>query len=116
MVLVKFLATWCVPCLTELADVQALQRKHGDKDFTVVAVGMDLEGALVLEPFAQQYQLPFPLLVADDTLRAGRGPFGRISALPTTFLLNREGRVVLAYEGPVAPGTLDGLIARTKRE
>ncbi len=116
MVLVKFLATWCMPCLAELASVQELQRAHGGRDFTVVAVGMDLEGALVLEPFAQQYQLTFPLLVADDRIRAGQSPFGRIAALPTTFLLNRQGQVVLAYQGPVAPDGLDALIERTKRE
>jgi len=112
VLLVKFLATWCLPCLTELASVDALQRQRGGRDFSVVAVGMDTNGARVLDPFARHYQLSFPLLLADQAIRKGDSPFGKISALPTTFLLDREGKVLLAYEGVAPPESLDALITQ----
>lgn len=116
VVLVKFLATWCLPCLSELASVLELQRRYGGKDFTVVAVGMDREGALVLEPFARQYELPFPLLLADERIRSGQSAFGPITALPTTFLLGRDGQVRLAYEGVAPPAPLGALIEKAMKE
>jgi peroxiredoxin len=99
VLLVAFFATWCFPCVAEVPTLQALQRDYGPRGFRVVGVGMDLEGARVLAPFADEYALNYPMLVADDALRAGRSAFGSIRALPTTFLLDREGRVLAAWQG-----------------
>jgi len=99
VVLVTFMATWCAPCLMELPYLQRLQEQHGPAGFVVVAVGMDLEGALVLGPFAREYQLPFPLVLPDERIRAGETPFGSIRVLPTTFLLDRDGAVLAAFQG-----------------
>lgn len=115
-VLVNFFATWCFPCLGALPTLVELQRRYGDEGLTVVAVGMDLEGELVLEPFAREYELPFPLLVADERIRTGQTPFGRISVLPTTFLLGRDGRVIAAFEGLATSRSLDAAVAGALRE
>lgn len=102
VVLVNFLATWCFPCMAELPTLEALQRDYGSQGLQVVGVGMDLEGAQVLAPFADHYALRFPVLVADERIRSGQSPFGAIGALPTSFILDRQGRVVGAWQG-VAP-------------
>ena len=60
---------------------------------------MDLEGKRVLAPFAQTYATTFPVVVADDALRAGQTPFGRVQTLPSTVILARQGRVVVAWPG-----------------
>ncbi len=99
VVLVNFMATWCFPCVQELPALIELQRKYGGKDFTVVMVGMDLEGARVLEPFARFYELPFPLLVADDAIRSGHSPFGPLQAVPTSFLIGRDGELIAGIRG-----------------
>ncbi len=99
VVLVSFFATWCFPCLAELPTLEALQKEYGPRGFQIVAVGMDLDGARVLAPFADQYALNFPVLVADEETREGQSPFGLIPALPTTFLLDEEGRVAAAWKG-----------------
>jgi len=101
VLVVSFMATWCFPCIEELPDFVALQRQYGGPGFTVVLVGMDLEGARVLEPFADYYQLPFPLLVADDRIRDGESPFGRLAVLPTTLVIGRDGRPAAAVQGIV---------------
>lgn len=99
VVLVNFMATWCFPCMAELPALEALQREYGPQGLQVVAVGMDLEGDTVLAPFADHYQLRYPVLVADDRIRSGESPFGPIGALPTSFILDRQGRAVGAWQG-----------------
>lgn len=99
VVLVSFFATWCFPCLAEMPTLEALQRDYGPRGFQVVSVGMDLEGASVLQPFADHYALRYPVLVADDRMREGLTAFGHIRALPTTVLLDRRGRAVAAWQG-----------------
>lgn len=99
VVLITFLATWCFPCLADLVVLRRLERDYDARGFSNVLVGMDLEGRRVLEPFAENYELPGPLLVGDDRLRAGETPFGHIRELPTRVLFGRDGRAVLAFAG-----------------
>ncbi|HYO54108.1 TlpA disulfide reductase family protein [Archangium sp.] len=99
VVLVSFFATWCFPCLAELPTLEALQKEYGSQGFQVVLVGLDLEGTRVLEPFADQYALNFPVLVSDEHTQQGRSAFGLIPSLPTTFLLDKEGQVAGAWQG-----------------
>lgn len=107
VVLVTFIATWCFPCLTDLASLDNLQRELAPKGFTQVLVGMDLEGRRVLEPFAAEYKLPYPVLVGDDRLRSGQTPFGHIRELPARVLFDRSGEVIAAYSGVVSPAELE---------
>jgi thiol-disulfide isomerase/thioredoxin len=99
VVLVYFFATWCFPCLAELPTLEALQKEHGPQGFQVVLVGMDLDGARTLEPFANQYALPFPVLLSDEPMQKGRSAYGLIPSLPSTFLLDKEGQVAGAWKG-----------------
>jgi thiol-disulfide isomerase/thioredoxin len=110
VVLVSFLATWCFPCLAEIPALRALQAKYGFRGFRVVGMGMDLEGARVLDPFARHYELNFPVLLADEGIRRGLQPYGQIKGLPSTFLLGRDGAVLIAFEGVANPTTLEKLV------
>jgi hypothetical protein len=85
--------------VAELPTLQSLQRDYGTRGFRMVGVGMDLEGAKVLEPFAYSMELNYPVLLADERIRDGRSAFGPIRAIPTTFLLDREGKVLGAWQG-----------------
>lgn len=111
VVLVTFIASWCFPCLTDLATLGKLERDYGAKGFSNVLVGMDLEGAQVLEPFAQNYQLDVPLVVADDRVRSGQTPFGPIRELPSRVLFARDGTVVGGYSGVAQYETLARVVA-----
>ncbi len=115
VVLVTFFATWCFPCLVEQPSLAALHERFSGRGFSVVAVGMDLEGRKVLAPFVEAQRVPYPVLLADDEVRSGRSPYGPIPALPTTFLLDRTGKLVAAYEGPADPKALAELVDRLTR-
>lgn len=108
-VLVVFLATWCMPCLAMLPALAGL--RQGEGELAIVAVGMDLEGRAVLEPFQEHYRLPFPVLPADAAVREGRTDFGPIKELPALALLDAEGRVAAAWTGPVTAGEIDRALA-----
>ncbi|MFZ5442687.1 MAG: TlpA family protein disulfide reductase [Myxococcota bacterium] len=112
VVLVTFLATWCFPCLTELVVLQHLERDWGEKGFSNVVVGMDLEGRAVLDPFVEGYRLTCPVLVGDDRLRSGETVFGRIRELPSRVLFARSGDVVVGYAGVSQFEDLERLVAK----
>jgi thiol-disulfide isomerase/thioredoxin len=99
VVLVAFFATWNFPSLAEIPSLEALQREYGPRGFQVVSVGLDLQGAKVLVPFADYYRPSFPVLVANPRMIEGQSPYGIIPALPATFLLDTEGRVAGAWQG-----------------
>jgi peroxiredoxin len=109
VVLLTFFATWCEPCLAETGLLTSLAKKRA-QDLTVVGIGLDIDGARTLKLYREQLQLPYPILVADEATREGRSPFGRIELLPTTFVLDREGRVRHAFSGVPDEHQLERLI------
>ncbi|ATB33533.1 peroxiredoxin family protein [Melittangium boletus] len=100
VVLVSFFATWSFPSLAQLPTLEALQKERGAQGFQVVLVGLDLDGARTLAPFAEEYaSLGIPVLVSDPALQQGQSAFGLIPALPASFLLDKEGQVAGAWQG-----------------
>ncbi len=110
VLVVQFLASWCFPCIATAPRLQELLRRYGKEGLSVVAVGMDREGAQVLLPFQEQLGLSYPVLVSDSPLREGKTAFGRISTLPTTVIVGRDGTVLTAFEGLPVEGSLETFI------
>jgi peroxiredoxin len=75
------------------------QRDYKDKGFAVVAVSLDEEGWEVVKPFAENLKLNFPVVVGDDELA---DKFGGIAALPTTFIIDKEGKITATHTGLVS--------------
>ena len=110
VLVVQFLASWCFPCIATAPRLQELAQRYGKAGLSVVAVGMDREGAQVLAPFQEQLGLNYPVLVSDTALREGKTAFGRITALPTTVIFGRDGTVLTAFQGVPAEGSLEPFI------
>jgi thiol-disulfide isomerase/thioredoxin len=96
VVLLDFWATWCGPCRMEVPHFKELIAKYGDRGFVVLGVALDETGAEVVRPFVQKNEIRYPIVIGDQ-YTAGR--YGGVGALPTTFLLDRQGRVVKKYVG-----------------
>lgn len=109
-VVVNFFATWCLPCV---AEVPYLNRLDARPDVTVVAISMDEGGREVLGPFAEQFGVRYPILLADEEIMRGRSPFGPIPGIPATFLLDPRGHVVVAVMGLLDPKTFDRVVDDT---
>jgi len=96
VVILDFWATWCPPCKAEIPGFIALQNEYGKKGLVVVGISVDEGGAAVVKRFAQQSGMNYPVVLADEkTPRA----FGGIKAIPTTFIIDREGRIVAKHLG-----------------
>ncbi len=98
VVLLNFWATWCAPCIREMPSLDRLQAKLKGEGLVVVAVSEDFAGLDLVGPFFERLKLE-NLAIFLDSDGALSKAFG-IAGLPTTLLIDREGRVVGGLEGP----------------
>jgi len=101
VVLLNFWATWCGPCKIEMPWFVEFQRKYKDRGFSVIAVSLDDEGWDIVRPFADRLELNFPVVVGSDEMA---DKYGGVAALPTTFIIDKEGLIVNSHMGLVGRG------------
>ncbi|WP_372639044.1 peroxiredoxin family protein [Fodinibius sp.] len=99
VVVLNIWATWCGPCRKEIPDFIEIQEEMRDNGVLFVGVSLDEEGWEAVRPFAQKYEINYPLVVDDGSVFEGYGPF---RGIPMTFIINRKGK--LEY---VAPGMVN---------
>jgi thiol-disulfide isomerase/thioredoxin len=96
-VVLNFWATWCHPCRQEMPQFVNAYDKYKDKG--LVVIGLDLqEGPALIQPFAQEYGIDYPILVD----RTGQvGDKYRLLGLPTTVFIDANGIIQSIYSGPL---------------
>lgn len=107
IVLLNFWATWCMPCVREMPSLDRLQAKLGERGLAVVALSQDQQGAAAVKPFYERLDLSHLGVYLDSRNRVGHA--FEVQGLPTTFLIDRQGRAVGKVMGPVewdSPETL----------
>lgn len=98
VLLVNFWATWCAPCIDELPSLARLADAFEGRPFRLMAVSQDRDGRRVVEPVVRErLGLPTLRIFYDPKLRLGRA-FGT-RALPSTYLIDRMGRIIGSLEG-----------------
>ncbi|MEM7223144.1 MAG: redoxin family protein [Pseudomonadota bacterium] len=100
VVLLNFWATWCAPCVEEMPQLNNLQARLRDEGLAVVTVSIDQGGAATVKPFLAQHRLRYLKAYLDpgSTLMHKLGGRG----LPTTVLIDKQGRVVGKMQGGAA--------------
>lgn len=91
VVVVDFWATWCGPCVGEIPGYIELQKKYGTAGLVIVGVSLDRGGPAKVSQFVKANGMNYVVVMGDDSVAEA---FGGIEAIPTTFLINREGRIV----------------------
>ena len=97
VVLINYWASWCGPCRQETPGLIDLARDYRYKGLSIVGVSMDMGGKPAVESFMSEFHLPYPVLLPD--LASPSAP--AIDALPTTVLVDRNGRAAKSYVGAV---------------
>ena len=114
LVLVNLWATWCEPCLREMPSLERLQSRLGER-IAVLAVSEDRGGDKIVEPFIAKLGLKSVKIYIDPKSEVGHA-FGA-RGLPTSFLIDRDGKVLGRVEGaaewdsPKILGVLEPLLS-----
>ncbi|MEE8585733.1 MAG: TlpA disulfide reductase family protein [Acidobacteriota bacterium] len=105
LVLVDVWATWCPPCIAAFPELIRMQERYRD-DLVIVGLNVDEGGWEVVDPFMQRRpEINYPVVRSDPPSRIlfntliDVPPLGKVSALPSGFLLDRQGRLVSKYVG-----------------
>ncbi len=96
VVLLNFWATWCPPCRREMPSMERLRRKMAGQPLEIVALD-SAESRDDVQTYLAQLDLGFPVLLDVDGQNTRRW---KVYALPTTFLLDAEGRIRYVLKGP----------------
>jgi peroxiredoxin len=97
VVIVNFWATSCATCIREMPQMVETYNKYKDKGLEFVAVAMSYDPPNYVLNFVQTRQLPFK--VALDTSGEAAKSFGDVKLTPTTFIIDKNGRIVKRYVG-----------------
>ncbi len=98
IVLLNIWATWCGPCRKEMPTLDRLQAQLGGPDFEVVALSIDKAGVEVVRKFYEEIGINDLRIYMDSDKKATRAL--RVVGLPTTLLIDRQGREIGRLIGP----------------
>ena len=90
-VVVNFWATWCGPCKIEMPWLVDLQKKYGDKGLQIVGITKDDSDEATIAKFTQKMGVNYTILVGNQQVQDS---YGGVGGLPTSFFLDRSGKVV----------------------
>jgi thiol-disulfide isomerase/thioredoxin len=96
IMILDFWATWCLPCRVEIPHFVELQKQYGNKGLTVIGVSLDEQGPKVVKKFVKQLGVNYPIVIGNAKVAES---YGGIDAIPTTFVIDRQGRIASRHMG-----------------
>ena len=98
-VLLNLWATWCLPCLAEMPELAALHEHYRAKGLVVVGVNVDsADRSDSVRAFVSEWEIPFAVWLDPEMKVQGAL---RVRGLPATFVIDREGRIILRRDRPI---------------
>ena len=106
VIMLTFWGTWCGPCRQEIPDFIQLYDQYNDKGLEIVGIAIQSGSAENIKRFSEYYKINYPILTdinGNESYKAF-SDYGLISgvgtrAVPTTFLIDRDGNIVKTYRG-----------------
>lgn len=94
VVVLDFWATWCPPCKREIPDFVDLQKEYGSRGVQILGIALDEPDKV--QAFARQNGMNYPVLLGTDEVSM---QYGGIEGIPTTFVIDKNGKIVSKFEG-----------------
>ena len=104
VVLLDFWATWCTGCKKEIPWFSEFQKTYGPKGFAVVGVSMDEDGWKSVKPYLATKKIDYPIVVGTEDLAKA---YGGVDSLPSTFIIDRDGKIAFSHTGLVGKDTYE---------
>ncbi|MFH1144523.1 MAG: redoxin domain-containing protein [Candidatus Eisenbacteria bacterium] len=114
VVLLVFWATWCKPCQMEIPQLVDLHKTYSTEGLRIVAPSIDRSGLAVVKPFIDRHP-EIKYAIVPNGMPASMA-LGGISRIPTSFLIDRKGRVITHFVGLMSPEVLHGYVKAALRE
>lgn len=96
VVLLNFWATWCGPCGLEIPWFEEFEQQYKSQGFAVLGVSMDDDGWSAVKPYMDEHKINYRVLLGNDSVSQ---LYGGLDALPTTFIIDREGNIAYPHVG-----------------
>ncbi|HYP06397.1 MAG TPA: TlpA disulfide reductase family protein [Bryobacteraceae bacterium] len=109
VVLLNFWATWCGPCKIEIPWFIEFEQKYKDRGFAVLGVAMDEEGFEVVKPYLEQAKVNYRVVMGNDSVAT---LYGGVDSLPTSFVLDQDGRIASTHVGLVSKSDYENDISQ----
>ncbi len=107
VVLINFWATWCAPCRTETPMLVNLGKEYKERGLKIVGITLDEGGTEIIKKFVADYKIDYPIL-----LPVPGSALSRIDPVPTTLLIDANGRLAKKYVGALSEKILRGDIEK----
>ena len=112
VVLLNLWATWCVPCRYEIPELQKLHDRYASRGFKVIGVSIDESGVDSVKQFAEEEKITYAIALDADGHLAN---VLQTTVLPTSVIIDRNGRIVWRKIGALMPNEIDSLDALVQR-
>jgi peroxiredoxin len=96
VVILDFWDTWCAPCKVEIPGFVKLQDEWGDNGVQIIGIAFAKQGVHAVKAFAEDYHINYPVGICDQSTFENYGP---ITGIPTTFVIDKKGRIYEEYVG-----------------
>jgi peroxiredoxin len=93
VVVIDFWATWCPPCRAEMPGYVELQKKYEKDGLVIIGMSVDAQGPGVVKKFIEKNGINYQIVMADEAVQTAFGGAEPISAIPTTFIIDRSGKI-----------------------
>lgn len=91
VVILDFWDTWCPPCRAEIPHFIEIYSDYKDKGVLIIGIAFAREGVEKVKSFCEENGINYPILIANNEVVKS---YGGISAIPTTFIINKKGEIV----------------------
>jgi peroxiredoxin len=105
VVLLNFWATWCAPCKIEIPWFMEFETEYKNRGFAVLGVSYDNHGWEDVRPYLTENKINYMVLAG--AVEEMPEPYKSIETLPTTLLIDRQGRIAARHTGLVSKGTYE---------